>query len=430
MSVIKTPVFKTDVIKHSAAIQISNEVSLLQRKVWNILLAYAFDNLMEKEEHFIDLKDLYSLLEYNSNDINYIKELLKNLVSINVEWNLFGKDGKQQWGVVSLLSEVVICDGILTYSFASGLRKKLYNPSMYAKLSLSLQNKFTSKYSLCLYEIFIDYFDIKRDFGETPWIGIDEFRKLLGLKDNEYKRYTDLNHYIIKKSINEINLLTDLDIKLPFTKKHKRAVCELKFIIRKKNNKQILPLIDILPNLKKSPLLNVLVTEFGIDNKTAVKLINDYEENQILENIKYVRSLKSTINNIAGFLINAIKNNWVVKKIEDNTEILKVKSDTEIKDEIIKIVSDLRTKKTQMLFNNLSESEQENFRKEFKENIMSGKYNQFIVKNFSKKGFDGVGIKIQFNHFLVDKLLDPIEKDIDEYMKNNVNFKEKDEMNG
>jgi hypothetical protein len=429
MSTNKKPVFKTDVIKHSAAIQISNEVSLLQRKVWNILLAYAFDNLMVNEEHFIELKDLYSLLEYNSNDINYIKELLKNLVSINVEWNLFGKDGKQQWGVVSLLSEVVISDGILTYSFASGLRKKLYNPSMYAKLSLSLQNKFTSKYSLCLYEIFIDYFDIKRDFGETPWIGIEEFRKLLGLKDNEYKRYTDLNHYIIKKSINEINLLTDLDINLPFTKKNKRTVCELKFIIRKKDNKQILPLIDILPNLKKNPLLNILVTEFGIENKKAVKLANDYEENHILEKIKYVRSLKYKKTNVAGLLIRAITENWTVKKIEDNTEIIKVKSNTEIKEEIIKIVSDIRKKKTQNKFNNLSESEQEILRNEFKNNILSGKYNQFIINNFSQKGFDGVGIKIQFNHFLVDKLLGPVEVDIEEYM-NNINFQEKDEING
>jgi plasmid replication initiation protein len=198
-------IVKTDVIKHSAAIQISNDVSLLQRRAWNVLLAYAFDGLMDKEEHYINLKDLYSQLEYNSNDINHIKELLKNIVSINVEWNILRKDGKQEWGVVSLLSEVEICDGVLKYSFAPGLRKKLYNPSMYAKLNLSLQNKFTSKYSLGLYEIFIDYFDLQRGQGETPWIDIGEFRKLMGLKENEYSRYTDLNHYIIKKSIKEIN---------------------------------------------------------------------------------------------------------------------------------------------------------------------------------------------------------------------------------
>ncbi len=36
---------KRDVIKHSAAIQIQNNVTLLQRRAWNVLLANAYDEL-------------------------------------------------------------------------------------------------------------------------------------------------------------------------------------------------------------------------------------------------------------------------------------------------------------------------------------------------------------------------------------------------
>jgi hypothetical protein len=36
---------KTEVIKHSAAIQIQNSISLLQRRAWNILLANAYEEL-------------------------------------------------------------------------------------------------------------------------------------------------------------------------------------------------------------------------------------------------------------------------------------------------------------------------------------------------------------------------------------------------
>ena len=36
---------KTEVIKHSAAIQIQNNITLLQRRAWNVLLANAYDEL-------------------------------------------------------------------------------------------------------------------------------------------------------------------------------------------------------------------------------------------------------------------------------------------------------------------------------------------------------------------------------------------------
>jgi plasmid replication initiation protein len=417
-------VVKTDVIKHSAAIQISNDVSLLQRRAWNVLLAYAFDGLMEKEEHYINLKDLYSQLEYNSNDINHIKELLKNIVSINVEWNILRKDGKQEWGVVSLLSEVEICDGVLKYSFAPGLRKKLYNPSMYAKLNLSLQNKFTSKYSLGLYEIFIDYFDLQRGQGETPWIEIGEFRKLMGLKDNEYSRYTDLNHYIIKKSIKEINELTDLHIDI-LTKKIKRSISALKFIIQKKEGNIAVISNDSYDFLIVEPeLVTVLVNEFSVDSKTAQKLVAEYNETQIKANIDYVKSSKKKINNLAGFIVDAIKNNWTSKSPLKATETKSENSSAnrqELKDLIMKHVYSERKNRMNQIFAALPDNDQEKYRNVFESKVINGEFNQFISRSFNMKRFDGVGVKLEFNNYLMEQLLDPIELDIQAYLeKNNI----------
>ncbi len=67
---------------------------------------------------------------------------------------------------------------------------------MYAKISLSLQNRFNSKHSLALYELFVDYYNVKLGFSSTPEIGIEQFRKLLGLTDNEYKTFKALNKEI------------------------------------------------------------------------------------------------------------------------------------------------------------------------------------------------------------------------------------------
>src|SRR5919197_4177044 len=93
-----------EVIKHSAAIQIQNNITLLQRRAWNVLLTNAYDELPTAEEHRIDVQDLMQALEFYSKNDKYLKEALRALVTCSVEWNLLNKDGKIQWGVSALLA--------------------------------------------------------------------------------------------------------------------------------------------------------------------------------------------------------------------------------------------------------------------------------------------------------------------------------------
>ena len=180
---------KEEVIKHSAAIQIKNEITLLQRKAWNVLLANAFYDLPTKETYQININELCKVLEFDIKSPKYLKESLKALVECGLEWNVLNKDGKNKWGITSLLAQAEIEDNICTYAYSPILRERLYNPNMYARISLAIQNKFSSKHTLALYELCKDYFDIKRNHGETPWIDIPTFRKLMGLKDDEYIQF-------------------------------------------------------------------------------------------------------------------------------------------------------------------------------------------------------------------------------------------------
>ena len=88
---------KKDVIKHSGAIQVSaNQISLLQRKIWNVLLANAFDDLLSKDEYSIKTKDLAEILKFDSNDIELVKEAvtksLTNAEKIQYEGKYYRKD--------------------------------------------------------------------------------------------------------------------------------------------------------------------------------------------------------------------------------------------------------------------------------------------------------------------------------------------------
>ncbi len=75
---------KKEVIKHSAAIQITGDLSFVQRKNWNILLAHAFDDLPKKDVYTMEMKDLKDSLKYQNKNTN-LKGLIEALQNTNVK---------------------------------------------------------------------------------------------------------------------------------------------------------------------------------------------------------------------------------------------------------------------------------------------------------------------------------------------------------
>ena len=105
-----------EVIKASPAIQIQSKISLLQRRAWNVLLANAYNELPHKDIHTVNMVELAAKLRFGDGNQEYLKEMLRALVDCTVEWNVLGKDNKQEWGVASLLANAKIQDGICTSS--------------------------------------------------------------------------------------------------------------------------------------------------------------------------------------------------------------------------------------------------------------------------------------------------------------------------
>ena len=224
---------KMEVIKHSAAVHIQNSITLLQRRAWNVLLAHAYDELLTEEEHGIRTKDLMRMLEFDSKNEEYLKESLEALVSCKVRWNVLDKDHHWEWGVTTLLAHATIKSGLCTYSYSPPLRKRLYNPTLYARISLSLQNKFDSKHSLALWELCVDYLDESKRYGETPFIPLEKFKDLLGLSDSTYvNEFKILNRDVIKPAVEEINNETDFQVTIGYQRRGRKVVA-VQFRIRR-----------------------------------------------------------------------------------------------------------------------------------------------------------------------------------------------------
>lgn len=432
---------KKQVIKHSAAIQISNEVNILQRRAWNVLLANAFDDLETKEKYEIPLKDLIAVLKFDSKNERYLKETLKILNRTQVEWNILNKDGQHEWGAFTLLSQVKIIDGVCIYAYAPDLRERLNNPVMYAKISLSLQNKFHSKHSLALYELFVDYFNIKNEYGETPNISVADFRKLLGLKENEYKQFKHLNLNVIKKALDEINKLSDLFVDVEYTRKG-RKVEFIKFRIKKNpKNENIIDLEEIekklenqtnqkhLPipefEINNQELLDVLINEFGIANGRAVELLKTKDEFYIEEVLDSVRKqIKSgNVKNISAFTVAALEKDYRSKLNQyDQKKVEAKKLQKQIEAEQ-SFIHNLRQEfdanyhiKTEAAYNKLSDDEKAALIKDFENEIVDTS-NKYIQRSYRRGGLESSGIKPFFRSFLAEKLIDPADYNFELYAR-------------
>ena len=323
-----------EVIKASPSIQVQSKMTLLQRRAWNVLLANAYNELPDKDIHSASVVELAAKLGFNSKNEDYLKEILETLVDCKVKWNLLGKDKKQEWGVASLLAEVRIHNGICFYQYSHTLRHKLHNPRVYAKLNLRLQNQFTSKYALVLWEVCFDYFDTDRDQGETPFIPLETFRELMGIEVSEYQTFKALNRDVIKPGISEINALTDYHVEVEY-KRIGRKVAELKFRITKVRQ---LPIQEsVFPDIENLPAVAVELVQAGIDRKVALQITEQEWAFVAPEKLpppgKYPHFLEyvvekmemsveaAGVKNRAGYIIEAIRENYHDPELQKAREI-------------------------------------------------------------------------------------------------------------
>ncbi len=65
--------------KHVAAIHVSGKLTLLQRKLSNVLLLNAYDTLTSHSNHTIAARKQCLMIGYHSNDMETLKQSLRGL---------------------------------------------------------------------------------------------------------------------------------------------------------------------------------------------------------------------------------------------------------------------------------------------------------------------------------------------------------------
>jgi len=301
---------KLSIKKHSALIQINvKELTLIQRKLINSLV-FIIQRMGNKEVYETTNGFLKKLCNITSVGNDELKEQLKKLTDIKIEFNYLDKCKKEVWEYMSLLSQVKVLpnEGVVFFSFPSFLRDRIINPEMYAPLNVILISNLRCSYSIILYELLRDYLTSPN----FPKLTIKEFRDLMGIKEKEYNRFYDLKRFIIEPAVNEINLKTDIQCHYELLKENGNKYSFIQFFAKRKEKSLLLK--DINEQTKTFEISEeILKTLKEEKTEPVIKLIKEYIEKgknheYIISNIKY--ALKNNTKNFPAYLKNALDNDY------------------------------------------------------------------------------------------------------------------------
>lgn len=249
------------VAKPNQLIEISGNVSAVQSKMYNVILARAHQELKKapnKTEFYFDLEDIKQSAGVKDKNDNRLRSYLKKLSKVSIEY----VDSKEHWGGFNLISEYGREEDKIVIELPRTIRKALASNNYYTTLDLLMLKSLESKYSIALYELALKYHKI-----QIPEYKVENFRKITDtLKSKSYDDFGMLQRRILKPSVTEINEKTDIELSYTL-KKSGRKVVAIKFDVKKKS----LPVVEV-ESLEPMPLK-------GISNDTLEAAIDKAKRN-------------------------------------------------------------------------------------------------------------------------------------------------------
>jgi len=308
---MRLPDKNASLIKHTSAIQMSNNVSLLARKTWNVFVWNAYPYLKKTEIGQFEIRKsiLKQILKIKSNDDQILKNAVESLTATRAKFNVLGKDDGSWDEIAVLLADASFTKkrGYIVYGLSSLLREKLAEPAVYAKINLYLQSLFQKKYALALWENLTPYYNQAKGYGTTEWFDVDTLRAILGVEPHEYTEFKDFAKHVIRKgALEEMNKMAMFKVDPKAGVKYKRVnrkVAQIKFCmvknpeniiekeeVEKKVNKYEQLTIPINNSIDNPILFKELTEDYGVFDKIAEELMITKTEDEIRGALKKIDS--------------------------------------------------------------------------------------------------------------------------------------------
>lgn len=318
--------------KHVAIIHAYSLMSILQRKVFNVLLHDAISNQEQIEindgstiESRISFLALAKAINFNSNNTQYLREAIDDLASLKIEWNLLKDKVPTHISFLNLRvlhgSPTFYKDGTFHYSFHKLMLELVKNPQVYGQINIDLQSQFESKYAHSLYENSTRFVNLEK----SKFIQLDVVKKLLGINENSYcgNNIRELTRSVLKPAIEEVNDRSSFIVNLDPVRLG-RSTTGFEIVVVNKDS-------NISSRINRGGLTNEIKLVFQeISDKTLQWIISNYSAEYIKEKIKYTKDYAkkdSEGNYPVRYFISALKQDYKPKitlkplnEIESNNE--------------------------------------------------------------------------------------------------------------
>lgn len=225
------------VVKDNALINASYNLDLVEQRL--ILLAIvearesgkginANDPLEVHAESYVNQFNVARQTAYQA-----LKDACKDLFARQFSYQELNKRGKVENVLSRWVSEIRYIDDEATVKliFAPAIVPLITRlEEQFTKYELQQISHLTSAYAVRLYELLIAW----RSTGQTPIIELAEFRKKIGVLDDEYTRMGNFKDRVLNLALAQVNEHTDIKVKCEQHKKG-RNISGFSFSFKQKN---------------------------------------------------------------------------------------------------------------------------------------------------------------------------------------------------
>lgn len=213
-----------------AVVHISHSISLRQYKYWILLLHFFRESyeqngqLPSNDLYRVPLAKLIDYLGYEPVKAE-LREDFEVLRKEPIIINILSKDGHKVQRGMGFISEWEVASKTIGFrlpSFLQDVMKGLDDAkAIFHLLHWEIFSSFNGKYEAILYKLCKDYVGVQR----TPYMTIAEFRQYIGLQENEYPQFAELNRWTISKPLKVINdsVVSDIVIDVEYKRNGRKA---------------------------------------------------------------------------------------------------------------------------------------------------------------------------------------------------------------
>lgn len=201
--------------------QADQNLTLYARRAITILWHNAHKNGIERDKTYsIPMSDLRTDT-HNGNDV--VRQAIKSLQTTLLTIRHPETDVEENVQLLGPTKEVGYSkkNGVLTYRFPAELFELIKDSAIWGRIEILVLMHLASKYSISLYEHTSQWVHLK--YQNSKEFSLEDFRRLIGIEDGKYPAFGGLNKHIIKKSVDEINALSDFSISVMPMKTGKRV---------------------------------------------------------------------------------------------------------------------------------------------------------------------------------------------------------------